>query len=231
MREPVEFARVCRDCRACDGRPAIRRYATCDSGADLTLRMFFCRPVAAAALAAGLGISLAGCGGSSAVQTFDLTAPVDVRARGARGQFIVNEPVAVLPADSERIVIRTGPESVAYLSGAQWADRLPKLLQARLVQTYENAHLLRSVGRPGMTSDFAVVTEIRRFEVDVTTGQAVVELSVKLVADGSGRIVAAKVFSASMPSPSKGLSEMAAALDAAMGSVLRQIVGWTAGAR
>ena len=179
-----------------------------------------------------LCIPLAGCGGgSSAVQTFDLTAPVHLMARGARGQFIVNEPVAVLPADSDRIVIRTGPESVAYLAGAQWADRLPKLLQARLVQTFENAHLLRSVGRPGLTSDFAVASEIRRFEVDVTTGQAVVEVSAKLVADGSGRIVAAKIFSASMPSPASGPPAMAAALDAAMGDVLRQIVGWTAGAR
>ena len=193
--------------------------------------MFFCRPAAALTLALAFGLPLAGCGGAPAVQTFDLTAPVDVGARGARGQFVVNEPVAVLPADSDRIVIRTGPGSVAYLSGAQWADRLPRLLQARLVQTYENAHLLRNVGRPGTAADFAVATEIRRFEVDVTTGQAVVELSVKLVADASGRIVAAKVFSARIPAPSKGPPEMAAALDAAMGSVLRQIADWTAAAR
>ena len=170
-------------------------------------------------------IALAGCAGSAPVQTFDLTAPTAVQGR-ARGQFTVAEPVATLPADSDRIVIRTGPESVAYLAGAQWADRLPRLLQSRLIETFENAHLLRSVGRPGLAADYALATEIRRFEIDVTTSEAVVELSVKQVADGSGRIVAAKLFSARAPSPVTGPAAMAAALDGALGAVLRQIVGW-----
>lgn len=178
----------------------------------------------AALLAAAL---LAACG-SAPPQTFDLSAVADVQAQTARRRLVVNEPEAVLPADSDRIVVRTGPEAVAYLSGAQWADRLPKLLQSRLIQTFENAHLSRAVSRPGAPADVVLSGEIRRFEIDVVTREAVVEWSVRLVADASGKVVAARVFSARNPIPVSGPAAMAAALDAALGGVLRQIVAWAA---
>ena len=179
-------------------------------------------------LAALACAGLASCG-SAPLQTFDLSAPTALAARTTRGQMVIAEPVATLPADSDRIVIRTGPEAVAYLTGAQWPDRLPRLLQTRLIETFENARLLRNVGRPGLTADYSLTTEIRRFEIDVTTGMAVAEFSVKLVGDRSGRVVAAKVFSASAPSPTSGPPAMAAALNLVLGDVLRQIVAWAAG--
>ena len=174
-------------------------------------------------------LALAGCGGGGTPQTFDLTAPVSLAARASRGQMAIAEPVAAAPADSDRIVVRTAPEAVAYLTGAQWPDRLPRVIQTKLIETFENAHLLRSVGRPGISADYSLATEIRRFEVDVTTGMAIAEFSVKLVGDRSGRIVAARIFTASAPSPTSGPPAMTAALNQALGMVLRQIVAWASG--
>ncbi len=173
--------------------------------------------------------ALAGCGGS-APATFDLTAPTSgIGGRPTRAQILVAEPNATSPVDGDRIVVRTGAESVAYLSGAQWAERLPRLIQTRLIQTFENGKSLRSVGRVGdkMVADSTLTTEIRRFEIDVTTGQAVVEMSAKLVGEMSGRVMAAKIFSASAPGSASDGAAAAAALDAALSSVLRQIVAWT----
>ena len=174
-------------------------------------------------------LALSGCGGGTVPETFDLTAPSNFAARPARGQLVVNEPVATLPVDSDRIVIRTAPEAVAYLTGAQWADRLPRLLQTRLIAAFENSHSLKNVGRPGLNADNALTSEIRRFEVDVTTGQAIAELSVKLVGDRSGRIRAAKIFTCLSPAPSKGPALIAGALDQALADCLRQVVNWTSG--
>ena len=174
-------------------------------------------------------LGLNGCAGGPTPETFDLTSPANFASRAPRGQLVVAEPVATLPVDSDRLVIRTGPETVAYLSGAQWADRLPRLVQTRLIASFENSHALKNVGRPGLAADNNLTTEIRRFEVDVTAGQAIVELSVKLVNDRSGRIRAAKIFTAQTPAPSKGPAAMAAALDSAFAECLRQIVQWTSG--
>ena len=49
--------------------------------------------------------------------------------------------------DSDRILVRTGPQQLATLAGAQWPDRLPAILQARLTQSFQNAGLLRVVRR------------------------------------------------------------------------------------
>ena len=172
---------------------------------------------------------LAGCGGSPPA-TFDLTAPVaGIGGRAARGQIVVTEPNAISPVDGDRIVVRTGPEAVAFLSGAQWAERLPRLVQTRLIQTFENGRSLRSVGRPGdkMVADSSLNSEIRRFEINVMTGLAEVEVSAKLVGERSGRIIAAKIFSAQSPGSASDGAAAASALDAALSQVLRQIVVWT----
>jgi cholesterol transport system auxiliary component len=99
------------------------------------------------------------------------------------------------------------------------------------VQSFENAHLLASVGRADsrIAAPFALTSEIRRFEIDVARGEAVVEISAKLVADQSGRIVAAQLFSASVPGSASDGAAAAAALDAALTSVMSQIVVWAAG--
>jgi cholesterol transport system auxiliary component len=161
--------------------------------------------------------------------TFDLSAPdAGFKARiGRRGQVAVLEPTAFPPTGSDRIVVRTSSDAVAYLSGAQWADQLPVLIQNRLIETFGNAHLLTAIARPGMIADYKLQTEIRRFELDAAHGEAVVEISAQLIGSND-RIAAGKIFSASAPAPTDDGANVAAALDAALGETMRQIVLWTA---
>lgn len=182
----------------------------------------------AAALASVLAGLPAGCSGPPRA-TFDLSAPDNgFKARiGRRGQLVVQEPTAIPPTGSDRIVVRTGSDAVAYLSGAQWADQLPVLIQNRLIETFGNAHLLTAVGKPGILADYKLQTDIRRFELDAAQGKAAVEISAQLIGSND-RIAAAKIFSASAPAQGEDGANVAAALDAALGEVMRQIVLWTA---
>lgn len=180
-------------------------------------------------LALGLALALAACG-SAPLATFDLSAPAaDVKGRALKGVLAIPEPNAPAPADSDRIVVRTGPSAVAVVRGAQWTERLPRLLQTRLIQTFENAKLLRSVSRPGdgASPDHALAWDVRRFEVDASEGLAKVEISVRLL-DSTGKILAAQIFSSSVPGEAGEGSAAAQALDAASHQVLRQIVTWAA---
>jgi len=178
-------------------------------------------------LAAGL---LAGCGSLSAPpQTFDLRAPDMVKpARPGRAQLVIAEPTALQALDSDRILVRSGDGQVSYLPAAQWSDRLPNLVQARLIQTFENADRIGSVGRPSdkLTPDATLVADIRDFEIQAGgAATAVVAISAKIVSESTGRIVAAQVFSASVPAGVTG-PQASAALDQAMQTVLREIVTW-----
>lgn len=182
------------------------------------------------ALAAACGLLLAGCGGGAAPQTFDLSAaPAPVGARALRGQLAVAVPVSDQARDSDRIVVRPAPDTIAYLTGAQWAESLPRLVQGRLVQTFENARLLKSVGRASerITAEHVLLTDIRSFDLDTARSVAVVEITAKLV-NAQGRIVAAEVFSAETPGAASSGQVAASALDAALGQVMGRIVAWTA---
>jgi cholesterol transport system auxiliary component len=172
-------------------------------------------------------LALAACGGAPPA-TFDLSAARDFSGmHEGHGTLAVLEPSASLPLASERIVMRTAPEAIAYLKGAQWASELPSLIQARLIDSFENAHALRAVGRPGLVANWSLETEVRRFEADVTSGEARVEISANLLT-ANGRIVTSKVFSAQVPAPKDDATTVTAALDQALTNVLRQIVLWVA---
>lgn len=187
-------------------------------------------PLAAAFAGALL---VAGCA-SSPLITYDLSAPrAGVGGRAGGAQMVVAVPTATSPLDSDRIVVRSPTEGVTLLKGAQWSDQLPQLVQSRLIQTFENGKLLRAVGRPGdrIAADYTLVSEIRRFEIDVATGEAVVEISAKLVGDRSGRIAAGRIFSARTAGSASDGAAATLALDEAMGKVLREIVAWASAAR
>lgn len=174
-------------------------------------------------------LALTGCGGSPA-RTFDLSAlPGGAsRAGGGRGQLVVSAPVATAALDSERILVNSGPNGIAYLPGAQWGDRLPLLVQARMVQSLENSQLLASVSRTGqgVAGDWSMSGEVRRFEIDVPSGQAVVEITVKLANNSNGRIVGAMVARGAAPGGPGTPEQATAALDAALAQALTQIVGF-----
>ena len=174
---------------------------------------------------------VSGCSGSPQRTTFDLTAPGDVgRTSGSRAQLVINEPTAVQALDSDRILVREGG-ALSYLPDGQWADRLPKLFQVRLIQTFENASRLGRVGRPGdrVVADLALNADIRTFGIDTETSQAVVEVTVRVVSDRTGRVASAKGFSARVPVASITGASAAVALDQAMSQVLRDIVRWGGG--
>lgn len=177
-------------------------------------------------------LSLVGCAGAPP-RTFDLSALPGAagRAGGGRGQLVISAPVATAALDSERILVRSGAEEIAYLPGAQWGDRLPLLVQARLVQSLENAHLLAAVSRTGqgVSGDWAMSGEVRRFEIDAPSGRAEVEITVKLANNASGRIVGAMVARGSAPGSTASGEAATSALDAALAQALAQIVAFVRG--
>ncbi|QLP97787.1 MAG: membrane integrity-associated transporter subunit PqiC [Rhodoblastus sp.] len=140
----------------------------------------------------------------------------------------MSAPVATAALDSERILVRSAPEEIAYLPGAQWGDRLPQLIQARMVQSLENAQLLASVSRTGqgVAGDWSMSGEVRRFEIDAPSGQAVVEITVKLANNAAGRIVGAMVARGAAPGSAARPEDAAAALDAALAQAMAQIVAF-----
>lgn len=175
-----------------------------------------------------LGTLLAACSGGPAPTTFDLSIPDRTgRASAGRSQLVVAEPSALQQLDSERILVKSADNTVSFIGGAQWSDRLPRLVQFRIVQAFENQGRAVARAGTGINGDRALVGELRAFHLEAGRGEVVVEYSARLVDATSSRIVAAQVFRATEPVGSDNPGQVAAALDRALQNVLAQLIRWT----
>ncbi|GAA0603091.1 ABC-type transport auxiliary lipoprotein family protein [Paenochrobactrum glaciei] len=184
-------------------------------------------------MVAGLGGLLASCGTTTPLDTYSLSAPRPaVTAKSRKSvQLLVAAPTALKALDSENIVVNPASGSIAYLSGAQWGDRLPNIIQSRLVQSYENTGLLGGVGRPGdgLAINYQVLTDVREFGIHASTSPqtAVVELAVKLMDDKNGNVRATRVFRNVVAVQGSGNAAYLKALDQAFEKTAAEIVSWT----
>ncbi|MDX8451732.1 ABC-type transport auxiliary lipoprotein family protein [Mesorhizobium sp. VK9D] len=185
-------------------------------------------------VAALLVVTLGGCavlaGKPAPLDTFELSAPsVDVSAHSRR-QILIAQPSALKALDSQNIVIRRSDQSIQFLKGAQWADRLPLIVQARLAETFQRSGSFAGVGKPGegLAIDYQVIVEVRSFEVRVNGGEhADVDLFVRILNDRNGEVRASKNFTANAPVSGSGNAGYVGALDSAFGQAAEDIVRWT----
>lgn len=183
--------------------------------------------------AACLAMLVAGCSSGAAPTTYDLSA---ARARfggSMPGQVLVTEPAAVQVLSTQQIIVKDAGGSISFLGSGQWADNLPRLVQARLIHTFENSSQIRAVTRPssGAAADVQLVSEIRSFEIQTPANEAVVQISAKLVNDQTGRIVNGRIFTSRVPVAAIDAPHAARALDAALSGVMLDVVRWVGGSR
>ncbi|MEP0944270.1 MAG: ABC-type transport auxiliary lipoprotein family protein [Rhizobiaceae bacterium] len=185
------------------------------------------------ALLAGTAIlALSSCAlikpGEAPRDTFDITAPTSftgVRG-GSRAQILVKVPTALSSVDSDRIIVKPTPTVVTYLAGAQWADTVPRLVQAKLVESFENSGATSATAKPGdgLVIDYQLVSDVRRFEV--FEGVATIELSIKLLTDRTGMVRETRIFRASSRSAGDSPDDIVAAFDRAFDELARDVIVW-----
>jgi phospholipid/cholesterol/gamma-HCH transport system substrate-binding protein len=143
-------------------------------------------------------------------------------------QLVVSEPTAVIALDTRKIVTLAAHGEQQGIPDAQWSDNIPKLIQARVVQSFEDAKFMK-VSRPldGLASEFQLTLDLRGFHV--TAGdkpEAIVEFAAKIL-DKDGHILAGNVFRATHPVVEFGTSATVASLNDAFGKVTAELVTWT----
>lgn len=196
------------------------------------------RVAAGLALAAGV---LAACATPPPRALFNLRAlpaaqeaagqatPAVRRAAAAPVQILVPEPRALAALNTDSIAASPAPGEISYFQRVLWADQLPKVVQARVVDSLENAGRIHAIGVPGqgLAITDQVLVDIRAFQFEAFHGRrGVVELAVQVMDDRNGRVVGARVFRAVVPARGEGAAAAVAAMDAALQQVLQEMVPW-----
>jgi phospholipid/cholesterol/gamma-HCH transport system substrate-binding protein len=163
---------------------------------------------------------------------YDLAAPRDFPPPGkpASRQLTIADPTTVLMLDTQKIVVRPQAPDEPSFEAARWADTVPKLVQAKILESFENSRYFAAVARPleGLTSEYQLIIEIRAFDIaTVPETAADVALSVKILGE-DGKIKDFRVFRSTVPTKLTNAASAAAALNEAFGKVARELVIWAA---
>jgi phospholipid/cholesterol/gamma-HCH transport system substrate-binding protein len=162
---------------------------------------------------------------------YDLAAAKNFPAtmKPLNGQMSVPDVSALLVFDTQKILTRTAAGTYANVDGGQWADNLPKLMQSRILESFENAHELKSVSRPydQLQPQYRLELGIRNFQITLApTPTATVEFSARIL-DDKGAVVGARLFNATTPAKSTKAADAVDALNAAFSKAAKELVDWT----
>jgi phospholipid/cholesterol/gamma-HCH transport system substrate-binding protein len=182
-------------------------------------------------IVAGLEKMTGGGAAAAPKTTYDLRAVQDAAApgRALKAQLGLPEPTAVAMLQTQRFLFSPARELPAFAE-AMWADSLPKLLQARLIEGFENYDIAHAPLRAADATppDVQLVLDLRRFEV-ATDGEltAVVALSARLL-DKDGKVKASRLFEQQQKLEQLEPVAAVAAFNGAFGRLSKELIGWTA---
>jgi cholesterol transport system auxiliary component len=148
-------------------------------------------------------------------------------------QIVVDVPQAPAGIDATRIALSRSPLSLDYYADSEWTDRVPGLMQAELLASFENSRAITAVdrGSTALRADFVLETDIRHFEALVDESGAPptvwIAITARLVAMPQREIVAQAWFERRVPAAAIEVPAVVTAFNAAANAVIKDIVVWT----
>lgn len=162
--------------------------------------------------------------------TFDLRAAQGFAApaKTIKGQLVLPEPTAVAMLETQRMLfspVKDYPDFAEFL----WADSIPKLLQAKLIESFENYDIAHAPLRSTDIgpADFQLLIDVRHFQIAVGSQPAAeIALSAKIV-DKNGKVVASRLFEQSQKFDKIEPAAAVAAFNDAFGRMAKDMIAWT----
>ena len=162
--------------------------------------------------------------------TYDLRAPQNPGGAGKtiNVQWAIPEPTAVAMLETQRFLFSPAQEYPGFAE-AMWADALPKLIQARLIESFENydiAHAPLRAPDIGQT-EFQLLIDVRQFRIAIESGPAAeIGLSARIV-DKNGKVIASRLFEEREKFANVAPAEAVAAFSEAFGRIAKNVIAWT----
>ena len=181
---------------------------------------------------AGLERMTGGATSQAEIPVYDLVAAGTVPPPPAEAPswlLVVPEPTTLMGFNTDKILLQPATGESVPVPNAKWSDNLPVLFQEKVIQSFENAGYARSISRTreGVTGDYQLLIDIRRFHVS-TSSEPMAEIDfVAKILGQDGKIIGAQSFQASAPAKGTDAQAYVTALDDAFGKVLSELLAWT----
>ena len=171
-------------------------------------------------------------GGGTPVQkiTYDLRAPQNLGPENKtfKGQLAIPEPTAVAMLETQRMLFSPMKDYPGF-ADFLWADSIPKLLQARLIESFENYDIAHAPLRtPDIGQvDFQLLIDVRRFRIATDQDPAAeIGWSARIV-DKDGKVIASRLFEERQKFDKIEPAAAVAAFNDAFGRLAKDLIDWT----
>jgi phospholipid/cholesterol/gamma-HCH transport system substrate-binding protein len=181
---------------------------------------------------AGLERMTGGGASPANMPVYDLVAATNFPSKPSEApswMLVVPEPSTLMGFNTDKILVQPEAGESVPVENARWGDNLPILLQAKVIQSFENAGYAKSVSRTrdGLTGDYQLLIDIRTFHIS-TGQQAVADIDfVAKLANKDGKIIAASTFQATAPAKGNDAQAYVDAFDEAVPKLMTDLVDWT----
>jgi phospholipid/cholesterol/gamma-HCH transport system substrate-binding protein len=173
---------------------------------------------------------MTGGGAAAPKVTYDLRAPENLGPAGKvpPGQLSIPEPTAVAMLQTQRMLFSPARDIPGFAEFL-WADSIPKLLQARLIDSFENydiAHAPLRASDIGQ-ADYQLLIDIRRFRI-ATGGEPAAEIGLSArIVDKTGKVLASRLIEVSERLDRIEPAAAVEAFNAAFARLAKELIGWT----
>lgn len=148
-------------------------------------------------------------------------------------QLQIEAPNAEAAIDTTRIALSRSSTTLDYFADAAWTDRLPLVLQAQLLASFQNAHRLVAIAGAASSarSDAILAIALRHFEAQYGGAGAPqwrIELNADLISTADRKVIATRLFTGSAIAAQNNMAAIVDSADQAWREVATQIVDWAA---
>ena len=174
-----------------------------------------------------IGLIASGCA-SGPPATYDLLSPATMGVlKPLPRSLVISEPTAPRAFDTDRMIVREADGAISFVSGAQWSDRAPALLQTRLIRAIEKKGYSVAREGSGVIGELQLSSEILSFNlVPGSPTQAEISLVMRLIDTREGKLVASRSFQNRVAIESLSGADIAAGFDKSISQLSPAIADW-----
>ncbi|MGD9502553.1 MAG: ABC-type transport auxiliary lipoprotein family protein [Methyloceanibacter sp.] len=143
--------------------------------------------------------------------------------------IVVPEPTTLMGFNTDKILTQPSEGESVPVANARWGDNVPILVQSKVIQSFENAGLAKSVSRTrdGAAGDYQLLIDIRTFQISTAAAPPTAEIDfIAKLLDKDGKIVNASTFQGSAPVTGEGAQAYVNAMDVVFAKLAGELIGW-----
>lgn len=158
---------------------------------------------------------------------------ISLEAKGSPASLLIDTPKADASLNTQRIAVSKTGYRRDYFAESQWTDKLPRIVQDILVQTFQDADKFKGVGRTGsgILSDYMLQSDLRDFAAHYDgTGEAPkvrINAHVRMMDMKDRRIESSKIFTLERQAPENNLDSIIMTFNEQVQSLALEILEWT----